>query len=209
MPTPWSTVRYGLIGMVGDGQGMGGGEVGVRLHPSTRLAPYVGMSGVVEVNGFSKQSRYNRYYYDSSGHRRTNPSWGYYPTGIAAIVPEAGLSYWITSSARLNVGISYYVTTGKLPDFVAASVSMDFALSPVGPLPVKYPSRTGIDGAESDPYFVSETPISKEVDGRDLNGNRNVTTAPAIINPPAVPAEFVDDSHPRPLFFGSSDFLGG
>lgn len=202
MPTPWSTVRYGLIGMVGDGQGMGGGEVGFRLHPSTRLAPYVGLSGVVEVNGFSKQSRYNRYYYDSNGHRRTSPNWGYYPTGVAAIVPEAGLSYWITSSARLNVGISYYVTTGKLPDFVATSVSMDFALSPVGPAPAPvYPSRAGTDDSESDSYFVSEAPISQE----DPKQDRNVTRAPAI-NPPAVPAESVDDLLPR-LLFSADEFL--
>ena len=196
MPTPWSTVRYGLIGMVGDGQGMGGGEVGLRLHPSTRLAPYLGLSGMVEVSGFSKQSRYNRYYYDSNGHRRNSPAWGYYPTGVAAIVPEVGVSYWMTSSARLNVGLSYYVTTGKLPDFVAAAVSVDFALSPVGPSPTAYPSRNGIDDAESEPYFVSEKTVPED----DLKLDHHSTNSSASVDQPAIAAGTVDDALPRPLF---------
>ena len=44
MPNPWTTVRYGVMGMENNGLGAGGVEAGIRMHAPTRITPYVGLS---------------------------------------------------------------------------------------------------------------------------------------------------------------------
>ena len=44
LPTSWSTVHYGVMGMDYDGIGNGGVEAGARIHAPTRFTPYIGLS---------------------------------------------------------------------------------------------------------------------------------------------------------------------
>ncbi len=170
MPSSCSTVRFGAIGMVAGGKPMAGGELGVRLHTPTRLAPYVGLAGVLEMSGVERHTSSRRSnYYDNNGHRLGNSRWGYFPTGMAAIVPEAGVSYWLTSSTRLNLGVSYFVTSGRQPDFLQASLSMDFALRapPEERLPAQFLERDYESGSQfipGDQYFIPGAPVRRDVD---------------------------------------------
>jgi len=150
MPTAWSTLRAGIVAMEINGQGLGGLSVGSRFHAPTRFTPYVGLAGVLEFGGFGHGERIN---YNQSGNKvpliRT-----VYPKGLAALVPEVGVSYWMTSRARLNVGASWYVIDGKQPEFMVVSASVDFSLRDPQ-IPVIPPPLPPYEDEESDPYFIS------------------------------------------------------
>lgn len=160
MPTAWSTVRLGGIGMVAGGKPMGGVEGGIRVHTATRLAPFVGLQGVLEFGGVARHISYNRYYYQD-GHRYNNPRWGYFPTGMAAIVPEVGVSYWLNPYLRLNVGAGYYITGGHQPDFVLVSTSLDFSLREAKPVNIYIPPPEE-PHPRPDPYFVPSGHFSED-----------------------------------------------
>ena len=121
LPNEWSTIRYGVFGMDDGGIGVGGVEGGIRLHAPTRFSPYVGLSGNA---GFSSlhsgisHNPYNNPKYPPNGAPTS------VPTGLLAIVPEAGVSYWLNSSTRLNAGASYYVADGR-PDFLVFGLSLE------------------------------------------------------------------------------------
>lgn len=120
LPNPWSTIRYGVMGMDNNGLGAGGVEAGFRIHAPTRISPYAGLSTDLGISNVHTEP----YTYSNGrrGSRITKAS------GIAAIVPEAGVSYWLTSSTRLNAGASYFVAVNQ-PDFLVFGLSVEF-LSP-------------------------------------------------------------------------------
>jgi hypothetical protein len=203
MPTAWSTLRLGANGMVVDGHGMAGGELGFRLHTPTRLAPYVGLGGVLDLSGLrfqAKQFRYNPYYYDSQGNPHPNLYKGYFPQGMAAIVPETGLSYWLTTSTRLNLGVSYYVTGKYQPNLLLVSLSLDFALQP--------PEKPSIPPPISDfkdttnPYFFPDDPnievlqppgpTEPLLNPERLDPNSEPTATP-------MPPSLIDEALPAPV----------
>lgn len=157
MPNAWTTTRFGGIGLIAGGNFMAGPEVGIRFHTATRLAPYVGVSGVLAIDGFARHIGYSRYrsnyYYDSSGHAHYNPRWGYVPTAMLAIAPEAGISYWLTPSVRWNVGATYYITGQHYPDFLLVGTSLEFSRREASPEPEYIPSPEP-EESSSTPYFV-------------------------------------------------------
>jgi hypothetical protein len=120
MPTDWTTVRYGIVGMDNRGIGAAGVEGEFRLHAPTRLTPYVGLVGDLAFSS-EHNGRY-RYAYNGTTARRINKI-----TGFGGIAPEAGVSYWVTPTTRLNGGISYYYASGQ-PDFLFYGMSMEFVL---------------------------------------------------------------------------------
>ena len=146
MPASWATVRFGGIAMDANEKPMAGGECGVRFHTPTRLAPYVGLEGVLELSGFAAHK------YHGTSSRIKQGTLIYTPTGIAAIVPEAGVSYWLTSSTRLNLGASYYVTDNRQPDFLLVSLSLDVSLRD-STIPRIVPPRAEWND-EPEPYFI-------------------------------------------------------
>ena len=192
MPTSWSTVRLGALGMVANGQPMGGGEVGVRLHLPTRLAPYVGLGGVLELSGVRRQITRHRYYYDN-GNRLDNPRWGYFPVGMAAVVPEAGISYWLTSDARLNLGAGYYITSGRQPDFLMVNMSLGIALR--NPDTQTLPPPILEQDDDSDPYFVPTDRFQQRLEQR---GQDTPRWNPERLDSDPSPDTF-EDLLPRPL----------
>ncbi len=106
--------------MDNNGLGAGGVEAGVRMHAPTRLTPYVGLSTDLGISNVHTKP----YTYSNGRHGSTITK----ASGIAAIVPEAGVSYWLTSSTRVNAGASYFVAVNQ-PDFLVFGLSVEF-LSP-------------------------------------------------------------------------------
>lgn len=162
IPTPWLTARGGVMGGDDGGIGVGGFEGAIRLHAPTRLTPYVGLSTDLGVSGFHTGHVYRG--------RNVNTPQTYTSklAGMAAIGPEVGLSYWLTSSTRINAGATYYVAA-KQPDFVLLGVSMEFILPDgmgfISSGPVR---RAAIDDdrdAEGeDPYFVDLKGLTDPMD---------------------------------------------
>ena len=108
------------MGLDNTGLGAGGVEAGVRMHAPTRITPYAGLSTDLGISNVHTEP----YTYSNGRHgsRITKAS------GIAAIVPEAGVSCWITSSTRLNAGASYFVAVNQ-PDFLVFGLSVEFLSS--------------------------------------------------------------------------------
>lgn len=152
LPTPWTTLRCGVIGADNGGIGVGGIEGGVRLHAPTRFTPYVGLSSDLGFSGFHTGINH---FAEVNG---TGPHTFSKLAGLAAIVPEAGVSYWLNSSTRLNAGISYFVAGGQ-PDFLLYGLSMEFLVPDWQSYvysssrdPRRVPPETSDDDS-SEPYF--------------------------------------------------------
>ena|GEM_PF-4062006 len=125
MPSSWSTVRTGVFGMDKNGKGIGGVEAGVRVHAPTRFTPYVGLSGDLGVSGLSPNHVQQTNSLSRGTTQRSRPIATL--DGFAAVVPEAGVSYWLNSSTRLNAGASYYFYhTPNQPDFLVFGASLEF-----------------------------------------------------------------------------------
>ena len=161
LPTSWSTARIGAVGLVAEGLPtyMTGAVAGARFHAPTRLSPYVGLSGMVGYSELSTTAKSS--YFDSngsfiqSGQKIIESS-----AALAAVIPEAGVSYWLIPQARLNLGASYYVTTsGRSQDFLLMGLSLEV---------IRGAGRDGAEARvhtaspelerviESEPYFKSE-----------------------------------------------------
>ena len=163
LPTSWSTVRYGVFGMDNGGLGVGGAEAGIRLHAPTRLTPYVGLSGDLGFtslhSGVARQDSYTNHQYVHKGDRITQS------TGLLAIVPEAGVSYWLNPDSRVNAGASYYVADGR-PDFLVFGLSLEF-LSGHSPntitnsIPAEGPATADVPGAVLPIAPTTDTSLSQ------------------------------------------------
>lgn len=129
LPTSWSTLRIGAVGLLASGlpNYLTGAVIGGRFYLPTRLSPYLGISGMGGVTA-DTNTTVTSSYVDSNG------NWVYAgervpekPSGMGAIIPEAGLSFWLNTHWRLNMGASYYVNTlGRDHDFALYGISMDF-----------------------------------------------------------------------------------
>lgn len=166
MPTSWSTVRVGAVGLLAEGlpNYLTGAVVGGRIHAPTRFSPYVGLAGMA---GYAKTTtRAQNSYVDGSGHLVMEGDDVPGPSaGMAAIIPEVGLSWWLTSANRCNVNSSYYFTTdGHSQDFLMLSVSFDWAPDNHDNDTRREPRGT-IDteaSPEADPYFHAEPKTSDQ-----------------------------------------------
>ena len=132
MPSSWSTVRLGAVGLVAEGlpNYLTGAVVGGRIHAPMRFSPYVGLSGMVGYSETTTRAQNN--YFDGdgkavfAGDEIPGPS-----AAMAAIIPEVGVSWWLTSRTRCNLNSSYYFTTdGRSQDFLLLGLSFDWAPTP-------------------------------------------------------------------------------
>lgn len=169
MPTSWSTVRIGAVGMLAEGlpNYLTGAVIGGRIHAPTRFSPYIGLAGMA---GYAKTTtRAQNSYVDGDGHLVMagddvpGPS-----AGLAAIIPEVGVSWWLTSRTRCNVNSSYYFTTdGHSQDFLLLGVSFDWAPDTRDADSCTAPGisiDTDADAnSQSDPYFHVKPGISAAV----------------------------------------------
>ena len=188
LPTSWSTVRVGAEGMLAEGLPtyLTGGIIGVRLHSPTRFSPYVGVAGMAGVADTSTTAQST--YIDKQGNLvQEGDRVPGVTKGLAAIIPEVGMSYWFTSRVRLNVGASYYMTTdagssSANKDFMLTTLSLDWLFSRGSEIqnwrdPPTSPQQTDATGGdEPKPYFVTE-------DQRDAPVN-DVHDADTDIEPP-------------------------
>lgn len=162
LPTSWLTVRAGLVGMLAEGlpSYLVGGTFGVRMHAPTRLSPYVGLAGMAGYSQVTTTADHS--YLDNGGHW---VSAGDTVLGdsaaLAAIIPEAGLSYWISSATRASVGAKYYFTTdGRSQDFLMFGMTLEFSGQNTSSRVPRDPPQTASPELEevlqSDTYFKSE-----------------------------------------------------
>jgi hypothetical protein len=106
------------MGMDNNGKGYGGFEAGLRLHAPTRLTPYVGIASELGINGAHSGYRGRRNTYGNSSYRVSKTA------GLGTINPEVGISYWLSSSVRLNAGASYLMAR-DIPDNWIFGISVD------------------------------------------------------------------------------------
>lgn len=127
LPNAWTTGRIGLTGLIAEGipTYLWGGIAGVRFHSPTRFAPYVGLAGMVGTGKTTAIADHN--YVDGNGKIIFKGSEIEGPgVGIAAIIPEAGFSWWVNSGMRASLGASYYITTdGRNEDFLLVGLTFE------------------------------------------------------------------------------------
>ena len=197
LPTSWSTMRIGVEGMLADGLPtyLTGGIVGIRLHSPTRFSPYVGVAGMAGVADTSTTAQSS--YIDKQGNIvQEGDRVPGVTKGLAAIIPEVGLSYWFTSRVRLNVGASYYMTTdagsgSTNKDFVLTTMSLDWLFSRESEIqnwrdPPSSPQQTDTtEGDEPKPYFVTE-------DKREAP-EKDIPDADTDVEPSAILPDSIDE----------------
>lgn len=155
MPHEFLTTRYGFVGADDSGIGAGGIEAGFRAHTTNRFSPYVGLSGVAAFS--SLHTGYPRRYQIAGQPRRALTV----ASGILAAGPEAGVSYWINPSTRLNAGATYYMT-GSQPFFLVYGLTLDFVLGSPPPPRDDNPSRPG-DMSQEDQQDASPTEDVRDI----------------------------------------------
>lgn len=163
LPYSWATARIGLVGLVAEGlpSYLVGGTLGVRVHAPTRLSPYVGLAGMAGYSQASMTADHS--YADSNGHwiskGETIPGDS---AGMAAIIPEAGLSWWANAATRTSLGAKYYFTTdGRSEDFLLIGMTLEYVGWGSGgqtfpPEPPQTASPELDEVLESEAYFKTE-----------------------------------------------------
>lgn len=108
----WLTHRLALQGFAGMDDGLGAVDLGLRIQPPSRLAPFL---GVGTFHGVSRRlSPANRDgrdndddgFIDEYGERKTSiDGW------LSAVYPEAGTHFWINGRCRLTAYGRYLLTS--------------------------------------------------------------------------------------------------
>ncbi|HMP07358.1 MAG TPA: hypothetical protein PJ982_13485, partial [Lacipirellulaceae bacterium] len=123
-PRSWMETRVGgaILAHDGDKPLSGGALAGVRVQPPTRLAPFVGLGGYVGWSGFRDASMDGL---DNDGDGLVD-EWGEYDLEfVVAVVPEAGVHYWINSRLRLTASADYRLASdGRDADALYYGVSL-------------------------------------------------------------------------------------
>ena len=96
-PTSWLSVRGGLMGVASSAadDSFAGGNVGLRIQPPSRLAPFAGLG---LYGGYSRQE--NQCDCDDG-----------IDGGFAAVYPELGAHFWINGRTRLTASAQYWVNS--------------------------------------------------------------------------------------------------
>jgi hypothetical protein len=176
-PRSWLETRIGgaLLAHEGERPLSGGGLVGVRVQPPTRLAPFVGLGGYLGWAGFEDRSLDN-VDNDNDGFV-DEPDEESDFAFVGAIAPEAGVHYWLTSRLRLTGGADYRLTTdGRGADALFYGVSLAW-LEPGQ----RSPSRRTADHAENWDFAADERP---ELTASAPRAEDAVTTSAAVSTPP-------------------------
>ncbi len=191
LPTSWSTVRIGAVGLLASGlpNYLTGGVIGGRIYLPTRLSPYLGISGMGGVTADTNTTVPSSYV-DSNG------NWVYAgervpekPSGMGAIIPEAGLSFWLNTQLRLNMGASYYVNTlGRHHDFALYGISMDFVAK-----------TSSADDHEPPQTASSELESIIQEQEYFLKSVESLPAAPMPADPPETAVEIPNSDNPDPV----------
>ena len=158
LPASWLTFRVGAVGLLAEGlpNYLVGGVTGIRAHAPTRLSPYVGLAGMAGYSETTTTADHS--YVDGDGNLvmegQTIPGPS---TGLMAIIPEAGFSYWVNSRFRMSLGASYYLTTeGHDRDFLMLGLSLEGAPGGSDESHEHVASPGLNEVLESEPYIRSE-----------------------------------------------------
>ena len=111
--TNWSTARAALSLFMGEDEGYGGLDLGLRLQTPTRIAPFVGVgtfqggSRGVRIADHDGQDNDDDGWIDEYGEKESRiDSW------LASVYPELGTHFWINGSWRLT-GYGRYLITSE------------------------------------------------------------------------------------------------
>jgi hypothetical protein len=111
--TSYFTTRAGLIAAVNADDLYFGGELGARLQPPTRLAPFVGVGAFAGYAEDSVPAENDNVDNDDDG---SVDEWGEEKdqfTGVlAAMYPETGVHFWWTPNVRIS-GMGRYLITSE------------------------------------------------------------------------------------------------
>jgi hypothetical protein len=131
-PTSYLEYRGSMSGLLyeNDTPVTGGLFGGARLQTPTRLAPFVGLGA---YGGFTPEfitnddghDNDNDGFVDEAGEENRRDA-------VFAVVPEAGVHFWLTPQWRLTGGLSYLVTTDGGDDFLLSTISLARLTGPGG-----------------------------------------------------------------------------
>ena len=129
--TPCVEARGALAGLAGTGATdvFGGIDLGLRLQPPSRLAPF---AGIGLFNGLDReeltaeadgQDNDNDMFTDEPGETKDSAEY------LGAVYPELGLHHWLNSRWRISGLSRYYVTTdGRNTDFWTVGLSLSLLM---------------------------------------------------------------------------------
>jgi hypothetical protein len=109
--TSWITARGALAGYLGEDEGYGGVDLGVRLQTPTRIAPFIGVgtfhggSRGVEIAHWDGLDNDDGRIDEWGEKRSTIDGW------LSTIYPEVGAHLWVDGNWRLTGYGRYLVTT--------------------------------------------------------------------------------------------------
>jgi hypothetical protein len=110
--TSWITARGALSGYLGEDEGYGGLDLGVRLQTPTRVAPLIGVgtfqggSRGVKIAHWDGLDNDNDGRIDEYGEKKsTVDGW------MSAIYPEVGAHFWVDGNWRLTGYGRYFVSS--------------------------------------------------------------------------------------------------
>lgn len=115
---PWLSAHGGLSVLLGEGGILGfpGVDLGMRFQSPSRFAPFVGAGVYTDLSeaifGDSDEDEYRYGLEDPHSHED-------HRSIFAAIYPEVGFHYWLTSGLRMTGSAGYYFNTrGRDLDFL-------------------------------------------------------------------------------------------
>ena len=127
----WLELDYALTGMAGTGaqDWFIGPEVGLRVQPPTRIAPFAGVGGFLGINRFYENADLDGVDNDDDGFADEFGEQGKNYKAFTAVYPEFGVHAWLTGKTRLTASARYYITEEGRDDdfwFVGFSISRLF-----------------------------------------------------------------------------------
>jgi hypothetical protein len=132
----WSSCcsgHAGLVGVAGAGADnlFGGADVGLRVQPPTRLAPFVGIGAMGGISAFKERDDeivdddYNDN--DDDGIVDEPGETTHEREALAAVYPEIGVHFWLNGLTRLTASGRYLVTSdGRENDFWYYGLTLAF-----------------------------------------------------------------------------------
>ena len=129
-PQSWFELRGGLMGLAGTGDEdlFGGVDIGARMHSPSRLSPFAGIGGQIAYN--EKDLRYDNLDNDDDG-LFDEPDEEDISSYYAAVLPEAGVHFWVTPRIRLTASGRYSISSsGRDDDQWLFGLSFSFLNAP-------------------------------------------------------------------------------
>jgi hypothetical protein len=110
--TNWTTGRLALSGYLGEGEGFGGLDAGIRVQTPTRIAPFAGVGmfhgasrGVEPADNDGIDNDDDMWIDEPDEEKTTVDGW------LSVVYPEIGAHLWIDGNWRLTTYGRYLVTT--------------------------------------------------------------------------------------------------